>query len=785
MVTNISSSPLLLTTTSSSTPSLSTTTISSNNSETTTQPSQTQYRYITTTATSSTNGEEIAQHQAPTTTIVYENYEGDVAPNGSTIIKFEGGEYEVIKSEINDNHIIQTTASGGNSAQHHHIQQQQIQQQDVIVKYEDQSLDDDSYEEFQTVSQSPNKDQQQNVTYQTITHHDKELNQTITETIAIPAGGTLSNVKQKRKRKTRSVAADEQGEYLEKMSVRGLDIQRYEHIIDGVSYCLVCAKNDIYKTFKNKYSFQRHAYLFHEGDNRKIFACPICNKEFSRPDKMKMHKKDKHGDMAVPESNNGGTPVKNNSKLAETPPPAKRARNSAVKTPRARKPRNTLANMNNNEIVVSNSPNKDAAAQKRLAQIDSVLDEVQNADSNQSGGSLQIQHQNIVQTVQPPQQQPTQQQQLPSLEFSGMILPGGAQLALATPGATSSIMQPQPQRVLNNQTTQHTAVASQNHSPAPAGTTTLIYSNQIDLQQALLQQQLQGQSIMIQDQAGNLVPLQSLQSLDGAQTIYTTAPAPPVPRQQILHPQPTQPTPQTLITTHPAHVKVESNSPQSQSTNNSNANNPSSHSIQQQQQQHYELENVSYISTSGPSTTVPNHAATEQHVIGTVQSYQILTPDGLQSYQTASTKLEPNEIELCPYSMSAATTPQYTYSSHLTTTSDPSLHPQHHQQSSNANSQHQTIHHQTHHQNTTSAQHNHQQQQQHHHQTATHHQLPSLTAPHHQFMELKNELLIKSSDTYSLDAATSMYHLPFSPTSMINAVSDVNSSSLLETKEIR
>ncbi|KAM7344854.1 uncharacterized protein ACRADG_011412 isoform 2-T4 [Cochliomyia hominivorax] len=769
VVTTISSSPLLLTTTpTTSTPSaLSTTTISSNNSETTTQPSQSQYHYIATTTTSNTDGEEITQHQTPTTTIVYENYEGDVAPNGSTIIKFEGGEYEVIKSEINDSHIVQNAATNSNG-QHHHVQQQQMHQ-DVIVKYEEQSLDDDSYEEFQAVSQSPQKDRQQAVTYQTITHHEKDVNQTVTETIVIPTGGALPNVKQKRKRKTRSVAADEQGEYLEKMSVRGLDIQRYEHIIDGVSYCLVCAKNDIYKTFKNKYSFQRHAYLFHEGDNRKIFACPICNKEFSRPDKMKMHKKDKHGDMALPEINNGNTPVKNNSKSAETPPPAKRQRNSTIKTPRARKPRNTLANMNNNEITVSNSPNKDAAAQKRLAQIDSVLDEVQNADSNQSGGSLQIQ-QSIVQSVQT-QQQPAQQQQLPSLEFSGMILPGGAQLALANPGATSSLMQSQSQRILSNQPS---VVGGQNHSSptVPSGTTTLIYSNQIDLQQALLQQQLQGQSIMIQDQAGNLVPLQSLQSLDGTQTIYTTAPAPSASRQQILQPQNTQPTPQTLITTHPPDVKVKTHSPQGQQTNNTN--NPSSHTIQQQQ--HYELENVSYISTAAPTPTVPNHAATEQHIIGTVQSYQILTPDGLQSYHTTASKLEPNEIELCPYSMSG-TTPQYTYSNHLTTNSDPSLHPQHHQQTNN--SQHQTIHQQSHHQNTTSTHHTH-----HSHHQSTAHQLPTLSAPHHQFMELKNELLIKSTDTYSLDAATSMYHLPFSPTSMINAVSDVNSSSLLETKEI-
>lgn len=770
MVTTISSSPLLLTTTSStsSPPPLSTTTstnITGNNSiEETVQKSQSQYRYITTTTTSSANGNEVTQHQAPTATIVYENYDNDVAANGSTIIKFECGEYEVIKTEINDNHILRTSI---NNLQH----QQSQQQEEVLIKYEE----DESYEEFQNVSPSPHKEQNQEIAYQTI-NNEKELSQTVTEAVTVQVGNTLPNVKQKRKRKTRSVAAEEQGEYLEKMSVRGLDIQRYEHVIDGVSYCLVCAKNDIYKTFKNKYSFQRHAYLFHEGDNRKIFACPICNKEFSRPDKMKMHKKDKHGDMLLADatiSGSTGTPLKNNSKTSETPP-AKRSRNSTGKTPRTRKPRNTLANMNSNEKLVPNS-DKDTAAQKRLAKIDSVLDEVQNADSNQSAGSLHIHQQNISQPVHQMQhQQHGPQQQLPSLEFSGMILPGGAQLALANPGATSSLLQSQ-QRVLSNQPVQHTTISSQNHSPAANGTATLIYSNQIDLQQALLQQQLQGQSIMIQDQAGNLVPLQSLQTLDGTQTIYTTAPPPA--RQQIIQTQPSQPNQQTLITTHPSHVKVEPNSPQTQRTNH--INNSSSHSVQQPPQ-HYELENVSYISSPVSSQTVPSHTGAEQHVIGTVQSYQILTPDGLQTYQTTANKIEASEIEICPYSMSS-TAPHYTYSSHLTSTSDPTLHTHHHQQSAGSNG-HQTLHHQTQQQNNASAaQHTHHQ----HHQTPLHHHLPSLSSSNHQFVELKNELLIKSSDTYSLDAATSMYHLPFSPTSMINAVSDVNSSSLLETKEIR
>ena len=53
------------------------------------------------------------------------------------------------------------------------------------------------------------------------------------------------------------------------------------------------------KSFKNKYSFQRHAFLYHEGTNRKVFPCPVCQKEFSRPDKMKQHLKQVH-DCIIP-----------------------------------------------------------------------------------------------------------------------------------------------------------------------------------------------------------------------------------------------------------------------------------------------------------------------------------------------------------------------------------------------------------------------------------------------------------------------------------------------------
>ncbi|XP_011293479.2 uncharacterized protein LOC105261967 [Musca domestica] len=93
-------------------------------------------------------------------------------------------------------------------------------------------------------------------------------------------------------------------EYLQKMSVRGMDSGQYKLTVDGITRCLVCAQNGIEKSFTSQYSFQRHAYLLHSGI-RKIFACPICNAEFSRPDKMKYHKRTKHGVEAVENQING------------------------------------------------------------------------------------------------------------------------------------------------------------------------------------------------------------------------------------------------------------------------------------------------------------------------------------------------------------------------------------------------------------------------------------------------------------------------------------------------
>lgn len=97
---------------------------------------------------------------------------------------------------------------------------------------------------------------------------------------------------------------DDQAEQLTEMSVRGLNLFRYASISEGVYKCTECAKDNVQKTFKNKYSFQRHAFLYHEGTQRKVFPCPICSKEFSRPDKMKNHMKTTHDCFVTKDTNN-------------------------------------------------------------------------------------------------------------------------------------------------------------------------------------------------------------------------------------------------------------------------------------------------------------------------------------------------------------------------------------------------------------------------------------------------------------------------------------------------
>lgn len=98
----------------------------------------------------------------------------------------------------------------------------------------------------------------------------------------------------RRRVRRKNNSPDDQAEALTEMSVRGLNLFRYASIQDGVYQCTECAKDNVQKTFKNKYSFQRHAFLYHEGSQRKVFPCPVCRKEFSRPDKMKNHMKTTH-----------------------------------------------------------------------------------------------------------------------------------------------------------------------------------------------------------------------------------------------------------------------------------------------------------------------------------------------------------------------------------------------------------------------------------------------------------------------------------------------------------
>ncbi|XP_017887044.1 protein tramtrack, alpha isoform isoform X2 [Ceratina calcarata] len=110
-------------------------------------------------------------------------------------------------------------------------------------------------------------------------------------TMSAPSG---RQVPKRRMRRRATSHSQDPAEQLTEMSVRGLNLFRYASISEGVYQCTECAKLDIQKTFKNKYSFQRHAFLYHEGHQRKVFPCPVCGKEFSRPDKMKNHMKTVH-----------------------------------------------------------------------------------------------------------------------------------------------------------------------------------------------------------------------------------------------------------------------------------------------------------------------------------------------------------------------------------------------------------------------------------------------------------------------------------------------------------
>lgn len=116
---------------------------------------------------------------------------------------------------------------------------------------------------------------------------------TTTTNMSAPLTSGRQPPKRRARRRATSQSQDP-AEQLTEMSVRGLNLFRYAAINEGVYHCTECAKVDIQKTFKNKYSFQRHAFLYHEGHQRKVFPCPVCQKEFSRPDKMKNHMKTVH-----------------------------------------------------------------------------------------------------------------------------------------------------------------------------------------------------------------------------------------------------------------------------------------------------------------------------------------------------------------------------------------------------------------------------------------------------------------------------------------------------------
>ncbi|XP_074112928.1 zinc finger and BTB domain-containing protein ttk isoform X2 [Cotesia typhae] len=112
--------------------------------------------------------------------------------------------------------------------------------------------------------------------------------------LGVMSAPTGRQVPKRRMRRRATSQSQDPAEQLTEMSVRGLNLFRYASISEGVYQCTECAKLDIQKTFKNKYSFQRHAFLYHEGHQRKVFPCPVCGKEFSRPDKMKNHMKTVH-----------------------------------------------------------------------------------------------------------------------------------------------------------------------------------------------------------------------------------------------------------------------------------------------------------------------------------------------------------------------------------------------------------------------------------------------------------------------------------------------------------
>jgi len=59
-------------------------------------------------------------------------------------------------------------------------------------------------------------------------------------------------------------------------------------------------------TSKTNIASKGTPFLYHEGAARKVFPCTICQKEFSRPDKMKQHLKQAHDGIPKSSSSSGG-----------------------------------------------------------------------------------------------------------------------------------------------------------------------------------------------------------------------------------------------------------------------------------------------------------------------------------------------------------------------------------------------------------------------------------------------------------------------------------------------
>ncbi|KAH8383348.1 hypothetical protein KR009_008064 [Drosophila setifemur] len=208
------------------------------------------------------------------------------------------------------------------AANNPYIQQQQ-QQQQVSPSSAGQYLDEDM--DFLSINEKSNEDDHEMLTLADENAGLPGYNESPSEEAPTPAEappppphpaprsgkkGAKRPIQRRRVRRKAQSTIDDQAEHLTEMSVRGLDLFRYASVVEGVYRCTECAKENMQKTFKNKYSFQRHAFLYHEGKHRKVFPCPVCSKEFSRPDKMKNHLKMTHENFTPPKDLGAFSPLK-------------------------------------------------------------------------------------------------------------------------------------------------------------------------------------------------------------------------------------------------------------------------------------------------------------------------------------------------------------------------------------------------------------------------------------------------------------------------------------------